>query len=69
VLVDGLLVEGVEHSHLGGTAICFDVVSDRFEILAGATYEEYARSLTGELPGDRAADGSSPAVDDSVLVY
>jgi len=60
VLVHGLLVEGVQYGHLGGTAICFDVVGDRFEILAGAAGEEDARSLTGELPGDRAADGSSP---------
>ena len=49
MLVHGLLVEGVEHGHLGGTAISFDVVGDRFEILAGAVGEEDARSLTGEL--------------------
>jgi hypothetical protein len=68
VLFHGLLVEGVEHGHLGGTATCFDVVGDSLEILAGATDEEDARSLTGELPGDRATNGSSPAVDYGVLV-
>jgi hypothetical protein len=68
-----LLVEGVEHGHFGGTPIGFDVVGDRFEILGGATDDEDARSLTGELPNNhqhgtqgphgvwRAANGRSSA--------
>ncbi len=68
VLVDGLLVEGVEFGHLGRPASGSDVLGDRLERLAGASGEEDPGALAGEGPGNAAADPSGGAVYDGVLV-
>jgi hypothetical protein len=51
MLLHSVLVEGVEDGHLRRSARGLDVLGDRLELLAGATDEEDASALLGELPG------------------
>ena len=62
------LVGGVEPGALGGAPSARDAPGARLGLLGGATDEEEAGALLGELLDDRAAYCPSPAVDDDVLV-
>jgi hypothetical protein len=69
VLVDSLLVEGVEDGHLCQATRGGDVGGDRLQRLAGAAGKKDPRAFPGELFGDRAAYGSAPSVDHGVFAF
>jgi hypothetical protein len=67
VLVDGLLVEGVDLGDLGLPASGGGVGGDRLEGVAGAPGQEDPGALTGEGAGHLAADRPAGPVDDGAL--
>src|SRR5215210_1228093 len=67
MLLDGLLVEGVDLRRLGHSSNRPYALGDHVELCDGAPGEEYPRPLAGESTGDRAAHLSSASVDHGVL--
>src|SRR5215212_8564209 len=68
VLVDGLLVEGIDLRRLGPSSSGADLLGHLLEALKGTTGEEDLGPLAGEGTGDRTTNLSSASVDDGVLV-
>jgi hypothetical protein len=69
VLFDCVLVERVDLGDLGSAARRDDLPGDCFERRKRPAGEKHPRALARERAGDGAADGPSPAIDDSVLVF
>jgi hypothetical protein len=69
VVVDRLLVEGVEHGHRGRAAVRIDVTRDRVQRIAGAAHERDRRALPGVRPGHGPADPPAGPVDDRRLAF
>jgi hypothetical protein len=66
VVVDGPLVEGVEHGDVRAAAVGGDGGGDLVERAAGPPGEEHAGAVAGHRAGHGAADRSAAAVDDGV---
>jgi hypothetical protein len=68
VLVDGLLVEGVDLGRLGDAAGSHDLFGDGIDLRHVASCQEEPRSFACEGAGDGAADRTPGGIDDGSLV-
>ena len=67
MLLDGLLVEGIEDRHLPSAAGSRDLLGHCLEVLAVAPGQEDRGPLAGDLLGDCSADRPTGSVDDAFL--
>ncbi len=68
MLVNGLLVEGIDSRRLGRPSSGADLLGHLLEALQGSTGEGDPRALAGEGAGEGGADLPSTAVDHGALV-
>src|SRR5215204_7332922 len=68
VILDGLLVQGIDLRRLGHSASRGNLLGHLIERLTGSTGEKHFSPFAGKCAGHRAADRASPSVDYGVLV-